>query len=331
MKNRVLDSLSKVFVKNLTNTESCIGLTIYTKWNYFLKIDFKFFCANSQGKKSYAFFVEFDVTGSENMGDYRIKKPDVFSLPLCLDCGQAFRWEKRENAFCGVAFGKFLKIEETDSELIFYGTEKEDFDKIWKPYFDLDANYSEIIGAYDEENLVKAVTEYRGIRILRQEPWEALCSFIISQNNNIPRIKGIISRLCENFGDAVDGGFTFPDAERLADLTPDDLAPLRAGFRAKYIIDAAQKVAEQTVNFKKIDENPIEFGREELIKVKGVGAKVAECTLLYGFHKLSAFPVDVWVKRIIAEMYPNGLPACIKGTEGIAQQYLFHYRRNLDK
>lgn len=265
------------------------------------------------------------------MSEYRIPKPDVFDLSLCLDCGQAFRWEQCGSAFTGVAFGKFLKIEEKNGELIFYNTSEEDFEKIWNPYFDLDTDYGKIVGAYDEENLVKAVTKYRGIRILRQEPWEALCSFIISQNNNIPRIKGIISRLCESFGEETDGGFTFPSAEKLADLTPEDLSPLRSGFRAKYIIDAAQKVASGTVNFKKIEENPIEFGREELMKIKGVGAKVAECTLLYGFHKLTAFPVDVWVKRIMAEMYPNGLPECMKGTEGVAQQYLFHYRRNIEK
>ena len=265
------------------------------------------------------------------MSDYKILKPEVFSLSLCLDCGQAFRWEPQGDAFCGVAFGKFLRIEEKNGELIFYNTSEEDFEKIWKPYFDLDTDYGKIIAGYDEENIVKAVTAYNGIRILRQEPWEALCSFIISQNNNIPRIKGIVSRLCENFGEKVGEGFTFPCAEKLAVLTPEDLAPLRAGFRAKYIIDAAQKVAGGSVDFKKIEENPIEFGREELQKIKGVGAKVAECTLLYGFHKLSAFPVDVWVKRIMAEMYPEGLPACMEGTEGIAQQYLFHYRRNIDK
>ncbi len=262
------------------------------------------------------------------MSEYKIPKPDVFSLALCLDCGQAFRWEKDGNCFKGVAFGKFLKIEETDNEIIFYDTSEYEFENIWKPYFDLDTDYRKIISCYDEDNLIKAVTQFSGIRILRQEPWEALCSFIISQNNNIPRIKGIVSRLCESFGEKTGDGFTFPSAEKLADLTVEDLSVLRAGFRAKYIIDAANKVACGDVDFKKIDENPIEFGREELIKIKGVGAKVAECTLLYGFHKLTAFPVDVWVKRIMAEMYPNGLPACVKGTEGIAQQYLFHYRRN---
>ena len=149
-------------------------------------------------------------------------------------------------------------------------------------------------------------------------------------NNNIPRIKGIVSRLCENFGEKTGGGYTFPSAEVISNCTVEDLAPLRSGFRAKYIIDAAKKVSDGTVDFARIDREPIEFGRENLMQIKGVGAKVAECTLLYGFHKLEAFPVDVWVKRIMAEMYPDGLPECVKGTEGIAQQYLFHYRRNME-
>lgn len=265
------------------------------------------------------------------MKDFMIPRPDVFNLELCLDCGQAFRWIKNEDHFEGVAFGKFLKIEETKSHIIFYDTSEDDFNNIWKPYFDLDTDYRQIISRYDEDNLTAATSKFCGIRILRQDPWEALCSFIISQNNNIPRIKGIISRLCENFGDNINGSYTFPDAEKLATLTPEDLSPLRAGFRAKYIIDAAKKVADGTVDMEKIADSSIEFGREELQKIKGVGAKVAECTLLYGFHKLNAFPVDVWVKRIMAEMYPEGLPFCALGTEGVAQQYLFHYRRNSDK
>lgn len=261
---------------------------------------------------------------------FEINCPPVFNLGLCLDCGQAFRWSEKDGIWSGVAFGKSLTIKQTENRLILDCSE-EDFEKIWKFYFDFDCDYGRITASYDDEYLKSAVSEYSGIRILRQEPWEALCSFIISQNNNIPRIKGIVERLCETFGEGEEGKKSFPSAEKLATLTVDDLAPLRAGFRAKYIIDAAQKVASGEVNFNKIRENPIEFGREELQKIKGVGAKVAECTLLYGFHKLEAFPVDVWVKRIMAELYPQGLPACTKGTEGIAQQYLFHWRRMQDK
>ncbi len=261
---------------------------------------------------------------------FEITCPRVFDLGLCLDCGQAFRWTEKDGKWQGVAYGKALTVKQIENKLIFDCT-KEDFEEIWKNYFDFDCDYEKITASYDDKYLQTAVNEYSGIRILRQEPWEALCSFIISQNNNIPRIKGIVHRLCDTFGEGVEGKKSFPSAEKLAKLTVQDLAPLRAGFRAKYIIDAAQKVASGEVDFNKIHENSIEFGREELQKIKGVGAKVAECTLLYGFHKLDAFPVDVWVKRIMAEMYPDGLPECTKGTEGIAQQYLFHWRRMQDK
>ncbi len=262
---------------------------------------------------------------------YKITTPPVFNLGLTLDCGQAFRWTNHDGLWHGVAFGKHLCVEQTENEIIFHNCNEDDFNTVWKNYFDLDCNYEKIVSSYDDEHLKRAVRDFSGIRILRQEPWEALCSFIISQNNNIPRIKGIVERLCDTFGDGEDGNKSFPSAEKLSKLTVEDLSPLRSGFRAKYIIDAAQKVASGEVDFAKIQSNPIEFGREELQKIKGVGAKVAECTLLYGFHKVDAFPVDVWVKRIMAEMYPNGLPECVKGTEGIAQQYLFHWRRMQDR
>lgn len=261
---------------------------------------------------------------------FEIICPAVFSLGLSLDCGQAFRWTEKDGKWHGVAYGKPLTVQQIENRLIF-DCSAEDFETVWRNYFDFDCDYEKITSSYDDKYLKSAVSEYSGIRILRQEPWEALCSFIISQNNNIPRIKGIVERLCESFGEGEDGKKSFPSAEKLSKLTVEDLAPLRAGFRAKYIIDAAQKVAGGEVDFNKINENPIEFGREELQKIKGVGAKVAECTLLYGFHKLEAFPIDVWVKRIMAEMYPNGLPECTKNTEGIAQQYLFHWRRMQDK
>ena len=262
---------------------------------------------------------------------YKITCPPTFNLGLCLDCGQAFRWVYKDGMWHGVAFGKYLAVQQTENEIIFHNCTEDDFNNIWKIYFDLDLDYEKIVSSYDDKYLKCATTEYNGIRILRQEPWEALCSFIISQNNNIPRIKGIIERLCDTFGEGEDGKKSFPSAETLSKLTVEDLSPLRAGFRAKYIIDAAQKVTNVEVDFDKIQENSIEFGREELQKIKGVGAKVAECTLLYGFHKIEAFPVDVWVKRIMAEMYPDGLPKCTKGTEGIAQQYLFHWRRMQDR
>lgn len=255
-----------------------------------------------------------------------------FDVGLTLDCGQAFRWSKNSDGdWHGVAFSKPLTLRQTENGVEFIGTTKEDFENIWKPYFDLDRDYDALCNRFScDEQLKKAVTECYGIRLLKQEPWEALCSFIISQNNNIPRIKGIVDRLCRLLGEHLGGDdYAFPTPQRVAEAGIDGLAPIRAGFRAKYIIDAAQKVANGEIDFEKImlNETSIDEGRDELIKIKGVGEKVAQCTLLYGCGKVDAFPIDVWVKRILAEDYPDGLPECINGVRGIAQQYLFHWKR----
>lgn len=256
---------------------------------------------------------------------------DNLNIALTLDCGQAFRWvRKPDGAWHGVASGRAVDIIQKDNRIDIIGDTDEAF---WRKYLDLDRDYGTICTKLKTDNrLNRAITEYGGIRILRQDTWEALCSFIISQNNNIPRIKGIIERLCTTFGnDLGNGDFSFPTADRLAGFTVDDLAPLRAGFRAKYIIDAAQRVTSGEVNLAMLADGDMDICRAELIKIKGVGAKVAECTLLYGCGRIEAFPVDVWVKRIMAELYPDGLPQCTEGVEGIAQQFLFHWRRNTEK
>lgn len=260
-----------------------------------------------------------------------LKNYECFDIALSLDCGQAFRWRKNEeNKWSGVVKNKYLKLKQiNNNEIIFYDTTEEEFDLIWKEYFDLERDYNSILKNYNESNLVSACKKYNGIRILKQEEWEAICSFIISQNNNIPRIKGIIERLCENFGEKTGESYSFPSASTIADKSLDDLAVLRAGFRSKYILDAAKKVSTKEVDIEKIKTMNFEDAKAELLKIKGVGEKVAQCSLLYGFGRIEAFPQDVWVKRIVSELYPDGLPECIKGTEGIAQQYLFHWRRNL--
>ncbi len=252
-----------------------------------------------------------------------------FDAKLTLDCGQAFRWRARDGGFSGVAFGRYLFLTQKGDEVTLYNTTLDDYECIWRRYFDFDRDYGEIIRGYNDEYLKTACKEYPGIRILRQEPWETVCSFIISANNNIPRIKGIIERLCECYGEKIGGGYAFPEACTLAELSPEALAPVKAGFRAKYIIDAAQKFTSGEVDPKRIEGADFETAKEELLKIKGVGEKVAQCALLYGFGRVEAFPRDVWVKRIESELYPEGLPECIKGTEGIAQQYLFHWRRSL--
>lgn len=255
-----------------------------------------------------------------------------FDIGLTLDCGQAFRWSEGDGGcWHGIAYSKPLTLRQTSEGVEFIGTSEEDFEKIWIPYFDLECNYDELCERFKSDSqLEKAVSECYGIRLLRQEPWEALCSFIISQNNNIPRIKGIVDRLCRLLGEHLGGDdYAFPSPEKVAAAGVDGLAPIRAGFRAKYIIDAAKKVADGEIDFERIlsPETSIDEGRDELIKIKGVGEKVAQCTLLYGCGKVDAFPIDVWVKRILAEDYPDGLPECINGVRGIAQQYLFHWKR----
>lgn len=268
-----------------------------------------------------------EILGGKN--NISVKK-SCFDLALTLDCGQAFRWAQTgEYEWHGVAFSKPLTLRQTDEEIIFIGINEEDFENIWKPYFDLERDYDVLCGRFAaDEHLKKAINDCYGIRLLRQEPWEALCSFIISANNNIPRIKGIIDRLCRLLGEHLGGDdYAFPTPEKIVEAGIEGLAPIRAGFRAKYIVDAAQKVAGGEVDLDKIFDMSLEEGRDELIKIKGVGEKVAQCTLLYGFGKVDAFPVDVWVKRIMSEMYPDGLPECTNGVRGIAQQYLFHWRR----
>ena len=260
--------------------------------------------------------------------DLRIQNNN-FDIKQTFLCGQCFRWTEAENGiFHGIAHGRYLRIkQETDGVTLLDINEKDI--KLWEKYFDLSRDYGEVIERFSADATLSIASKgSSGIRILRQDPFETLISFIISQNNNIPRISGIISRLCESFGDNIGNGYSFPSAEKLKDITPEELAPLRAGFRARYICDAVNKVNSGEVDFAEIDSLPLENAREKLKTIVGVGDKVADCVLLFGFGKHDAFPRDVWVKRLMAEFYPNGLPECTKGVEGIAQQYLFDYVRN---
>lgn len=258
-----------------------------------------------------------------------VSEPDL-DLDETLDCGQAFRWKKISSDFQCTYQGKFLDYDLIVSqikngEFLFHGVDEEDFLIRWKDYFDFDTDYSELKKSFSEdETLSKACRFAGGIRLLRQNSWECLISFIISQNNNIPRIKGIIDRLCDMYGGR------FPRAAELSACTADDLATLRSGFRAKYICDAAAKTAAGVTDLTKIATMPIEEARTELKKICGVGPKVAECVLLFGMHRTEAFPVDVWIKRVLERYYPGGFPENLKENAGIAQQYLFHYIRSLE-
>ncbi|MGN1127100.1 MAG: DNA-3-methyladenine glycosylase family protein [Ruminococcus sp.] len=265
-------------------------------------------------------------------GTIVVKNVTSLDLGETLDCGQSFRWrENGDGSFTGVAYGKLVTVSLVNGDLHIENTTQQDFENIWREYFDLDLDYDNIRSSIGEIHpVLKEASAYApGIRILRQEPWEALCTFIISQNNNIKRIKGIVDRLCTTFGEKIGETdfYTFPTAETLSKLTPDDLAPLRAGFRNKYIIDASKKVANGEVDLEKCKEIPYDDARTELCKIKGVGNKVADCTLLFGMHRIEAFPIDVWMRRAMEKLFPNMTGEDFGEYAGIAQQYIFHYAR----
>ena len=251
-------------------------------------------------------------------------------LDLTLDCGQAFRWTKQDDgSYCGVAGGYFLNISKQGDSLIFKDTSDEAFFGFWVDYFDLEKDYDSICLALKKDNLLSStIDEYYGIRILNQDSWEALCSFVISQQNNIKRIKLIISRLCEKYGDELENGYyTFPSAEKLSTLSVEDFELLGTGYRAKYLEKLAKSVASGEIDLEAIKKLPLEQAKKELMKIYGVGTKVADCVLLFGMKFYSCCPLDVWMKRVM-EFYPNGFPEYFEGIEGIAQQYLFHWARN---
>lgn len=252
-----------------------------------------------------------------------------FDLEAILYCGQCFRWDRLPNgSFTGIAYGKSLRVSQQGDLLILTGADQNDFETVWRDYFDLGRDYGKLKAQLANDPVLKKAIGYApGIRILRQEPWEALCSFIISQNNNIPRIRGIIARLCETFGEQIDGGYAFPSPGALCSLDESDLAPLRCGFRAKYILDAARQVATGAVDLDSLFKIPLADARETLTKIKGVGPKVADCTLLYGCGRLECFPIDVWIRKVLDCFYPDGFPVEYIAFGGIAQQYLFHYAR----
>ena len=255
-------------------------------------------------------------------------------------CGQAFRWvENSDGSFTGVVQGRIatVSLKEGDKLVVAEksGKHKPLEKSYWENYFAADIDYAALQEVYSKnKTLAKCVSHARGIRVLRQDFFETLITFIISQNNNIPRIQGIVERLAENFGDKVgsdDFGvmrYSFPSAERLASLSLQDLSILRAGYRDKAILDAAKRVADGILVESELSKLSTLEARAKLLKVHGVGPKVADCVLLFGLGRFEVFPVDVWIRRAMAMLFPKGLPKNVQATAGIAQQYIFHYARN---
>lgn len=264
-----------------------------------------------------------------------------FSVFRTFDCGQCFRFDPvcdptYKYEVEGIAFGKYVRFGEDSEGGLYVYSSKSDFYNIWLSYLSLDCDYSAInesilkaLSGKDGEHIKRAADSSKGIRILRQDPWEALCSFIISQNNNIPRIKKIISAMCEKYGEPIDGGYAFPTPEALYNAGEDAIFDLKTGFRAKYIYDSAKKVSTGELLLSEVYSAPTyEKAESLLLSVKGVGPKVAACTLLFGFGRLDAFPVDVWIKKVIEKRFENGLdPKAFGEFAGVAQQYLFYFER----
>ena len=267
-----------------------------------------------------------------------IEDPDHFNLAETFECGQYLNFNKiGENDFETVAFKKYLRAYQKENR-IYLQTSSVDFLNIWRKFFDLDRDYKKIYEKLRKDEIIKRASDFcPGIRILRQDPFECLISFIISQNNNIPRIKKITGALCENFGDKIICGdkifYSFPNAGTLAGTGPNELSVIKAGFRSKYIIDAAKKVNSGEIDLGLVCGMDINEGAGYLKKINGVGDKVAACVLLFAYNRLEAFPVDIWIKRVIEKYYPAGFDykKAFGEYAGVANAYLFYYERENSK
>lgn len=269
----------------------------------------------------------------ENLKDFEAKH--IF------ECGQAFRWTVEEdNSYTTIAYNKVINVKKEDDKVIFSNTNKKDFLDIWYDYFDLGRDYGNIKKILSQDPILEDATSYgNGIRILNQDPFETIISFIISANNQIPRIKRSIELIANNFGDRIEGSYySFPTAEQLSKVTVEDLKTIsRVGFRAERIIKTAQIIDNKEIDLDSIYELDRDAGKELLMTLPGVGPKVSDCILLFAYDKDDAFPVDVWVKRVMEHFYLKK-ETNIKyiGQEGsrlfgklagYAQQYLFYYAR----
>lgn len=270
-----------------------------------------------------------------------------FNPKHIFECGQCFRWHKQEDgSYTGVAKGKVINVSREDDKVYLNNTNLEDFNNIWYNYFDLGTNYTEIKKTLKnmDEYLDKASDFGWGIRILRQDGWEMLISFIISSNNRIPMIQKAIENLSRNFGKYIGNYkgkdyYAFPTPEELNQATQEEIRACQTGFRDKYIKSTTENVITNNENILMYANLSTDECIKELTKFNGVGPKVADCIALFGMTKIDTFPVDVWVKRVMQEFYVEedmSLPKIrkyaidkFKNLSGYAQQYLFYYAREL--
>jgi N-glycosylase/DNA lyase len=266
-----------------------------------------------------------------------------FNVVHTFECGQCFRWIRQEDrSYTGVAKGKVINVSIVDDVLIIKNTDLQDFKNIWFDYFDLGRDYGQIKEAVmKDDNMKKAIAFGWGIRLLKQDLWEALISFIISANNRIPRIMKTVEVIAREYGDELSMGkdkfYSFPDVDKLAQSTVEKLEVCKGGFRCKYILNSSNMINTGQVDIQQIHQMDTNSAREELMKFPGVGPKVADCVLLYSGTKHDVFPTDVWVRRVMEELYfkkeasfgeiQKFADSYFGELAGFAQQYLFYYAR----
>lgn len=272
-----------------------------------------------------------------------------FNIKQILECGQCFRWEKKsELDYIVIAYGRVIEVVQDGDKVTILNSNKEDFNNIWLTYFDLERDYSKIKEELSKDEILKKSVDFGyGIRLLNQDPFELVISFIISARNSIPSIKKTIKKISERWGEKIEYNgevfYTFPTPEMLKDITEDEIRETGASFRSKYIVDTVYRINEDLensdgiYNLDRITSLTDDECHVALQEFKGVGAKVADCIMLFSMSKYSAFPVDVWVKRAMMHFY-NAEEGSLnkirifardkfKGLSGFAQQYLFYYAR----
>ncbi|WP_172856463.1 DNA-3-methyladenine glycosylase 2 family protein [Thermoanaerobacterium sp. RBIITD] len=267
-----------------------------------------------------------------------------FNLKETLECGQCFRWnEEDDGSYTGVAFDRVINVKLNGDILTIDNTTLSDFNDIWYDYFDLGRDYGRIKDVLSQDEVLKEAIKYgEGIRILRQDTWETLISFIISQNNRIPQIKKVIENLSKSLGHPIKYKnktyYTFPKIQDIIMADMETLNKSKCGFRAKYIIDAASKIFNDEINLFEIQLYDTDDVRNLLMNIKGVGPKVADCVILYSMGRYEAFPADIWIKRVVEFLYlkrkinnydvQHFAKEKFGDLSGFAQQYLFNYAKD---
>ncbi len=278
---------------------------------------------------------------------------DSFELKDIFDCGQCFRWNKEQDgSYTGVFGENVLNVKKENEKVIFQGLCKSEIKETIEEYFDLKRDYTKIKNTLSkiDDNMKMSIKYGQGIRILNQDLWETIISFIISANNNIPRIKGIIERISKKYGNPINWNgktyYTFPTPEQLKNVTVKEYRELGLGFRDKRIYETTQMIINKQVDLEKLKQNPNTLQvRDQLLSLSGVGPKVADCILLFStLKRFEVFPIDVWVRRVMNDLYIKQADETkvskaqiekvakekFGDLAGLAQQYLFYWRREQD-